>query len=104
MLHELAAGRYHSCARRADGTLLCWGHNNKGQVGDGSTDMQTTPVEVPAVTDAVHVRAGFLHTCAIRAAGPVVCWGDDLGGQLGDDRVTGDPTPEPVEVQGLPLP
>jgi alpha-tubulin suppressor-like RCC1 family protein len=41
---ELAkGGRFHTCARRADRTLMCWGYNGSGQLGDGSTSNRLAP-------------------------------------------------------------
>jgi hypothetical protein len=43
---EVAAGSEHTCARKQDGTLWCWGRNNEGQLGDGTTVGKPSPVEV----------------------------------------------------------
>jgi alpha-tubulin suppressor-like RCC1 family protein len=96
---EVAAGRTHTCARRASGQVLCWGENGWGLLGDGTTRARTRPVAVAGVTDAVEVAAGERHTCARRAAGPVLCWGDNRFGALGGDPTA--PSFTPVVVQGL---
>jgi alpha-tubulin suppressor-like RCC1 family protein len=44
---ELTAGAAHTCARRAAGTIVCWGSNRYGQMGDGTTDTWLVPAEVP---------------------------------------------------------
>lgn len=44
---DLRAGRRHTCAVTADGSAYCWGGNTGGQLGDGGTDDQHTPIEVP---------------------------------------------------------
>jgi alpha-tubulin suppressor-like RCC1 family protein len=41
-----ARGNGHTCARRTDGTLHCWGFNGSGQLGDGTTDDRTAPTPV----------------------------------------------------------
>ena len=99
---HLAAGRYHTCARKGDGTVACWGEDGKGELGDGSTINQAAPVGVTGVKDTQLVTAGAWHSCAAIADGRIMCWGDDLGAQLGDDRVSRDPTPNAVAVKGLP--
>ncbi len=41
---ELAeGGRYHTCARRADGIISCWGYGGNGQLGDGTSNSRTAP-------------------------------------------------------------
>ena len=57
------------------GRVSCWGSNDNGQLGDGTTVDHFTPQLVPGVMDAVEVAAGELHACARRATGGVVCWG-----------------------------
>jgi alpha-tubulin suppressor-like RCC1 family protein len=36
----------HSCALMTDGTVVCWGQNNYGQLGDGTTTMSVSPIGV----------------------------------------------------------
>jgi alpha-tubulin suppressor-like RCC1 family protein len=43
---EIAAGARISCARRAGGTIACWGINAFGQIGDGTTSNRSIPVMV----------------------------------------------------------
>jgi alpha-tubulin suppressor-like RCC1 family protein len=40
---SLTAGGYHSCALRRDGSVVCWGQNNYGQLGDGTTTNRPAP-------------------------------------------------------------
>ena len=72
---RVAAGGFHTCAVAASGGVLCWGNNDQGQLGDGTTDPRPAPVEVADLIDAGEVTAGETHTCAIRASGLAVCWG-----------------------------
>ena len=80
----IAAGRAHTCALRADGTVGCWGDNIEGQLGDGTTTNRSTPVTVSGLANVVAVAAGNHHTCALRADGTVRCWGSNSAGELGD--------------------
>jgi alpha-tubulin suppressor-like RCC1 family protein len=39
-------GNGHTCARRTDGTLVCWGLNATSQLGDGTMTNRTAPTPV----------------------------------------------------------
>ena len=89
------AGTYHTCIVQT-GKVKCWGYNNKGQLGDGTTTDRSTPAEVSGITSATSIVLGSDHSCAVLTDGTVKCWGDNSAGELGDgteiDRVT------PVDV------
>jgi alpha-tubulin suppressor-like RCC1 family protein len=96
----VSAGSRHTCALQASGTVLCWGYNSDGELGNGTIGGGVTAtVLVTGLTDAVALSAGGLHTCAIKAGGSVVCWGNGGTGQLGDGRGVNSTTP--VTVSGL---
>ena len=89
---EITAGERHSCAVTTSGQALCWGSNQFGQLGDGTTTGHPTPqVVIPSGT--AKISAGFSHTCALSDTGAVTCWGDNQSDQLGigrrDTRVPG---------------
>ncbi|HEY6478279.1 MAG TPA: RCC1 repeat-containing protein, partial [Polyangia bacterium] len=77
----VSAGGAHSCAELTNGSVWCWGANDSGQLGDGTTVDRPMPARVAGAAGAV--SAGALHTCA-SAAGHTRCWGSDTSGQLGD--------------------
>jgi alpha-tubulin suppressor-like RCC1 family protein len=77
----VSAGGAHSCADLADGSVWCWGANDSGQLGDGTTIDRPTPARVAGAAGTV--SAGALHTCA-SVSGRATCWGADTSGQLGD--------------------
>jgi alpha-tubulin suppressor-like RCC1 family protein len=96
---EVATGSLHSCARRSNGTVRCWGFDGNGQLGNGMpfTD-SSTAVPVSVVTTAVEITAGELHTCARLAAGTVSCWG---GNEDGEASPTPGDQPTPVTFPGV---
>jgi alpha-tubulin suppressor-like RCC1 family protein len=90
----LAAGRAHTCALAGDGTVLCWGANAFGELGDGTTTDRSTPAPVVGLDGVEQLAAGDAHTCARRTDGTTWCWGADGSGQLGDDAVLTHNTPQ----------
>ncbi len=95
----LAAGRRHACTLTVVGDVLCWGANDSGQLGDGTTTLRAKPVAVIGVGGALAIGAGDTHTCALVKGGAVWCWGDGGIGQLGDGKTNF--STKPVQAQGL---
>lgn len=89
--------RYANGRRAAitkDGILYCWGRNDQGQLGDGTTTDQETPVEI--MHEVKTVSLGELHSAAITQDGSLYCWGNNAYGQLGDG--TTDSKSMPVKI------
>jgi alpha-tubulin suppressor-like RCC1 family protein len=77
-------GGTHTCAARDSGSLVCWGHDDFGQLGNGSP---AEPQLVPAPSSAesvVEIAAGHDHTCVRIVSGTIQCSGRNSEGQLGD--------------------
>jgi Alpha-tubulin suppressor and related RCC1 domain-containing proteins len=62
-------GMGHTIALRADGTVLAWGSNYYGQLGDGTTTNRLTPVVVSELEDIVAIAAGEKHNLALKYDG-----------------------------------
>ena len=61
---QLTAGWEHTCARRAAGTVTCWGGGTQGQLGDGTTADRASSAPVPSLSDVVEIDARSMSTCA----------------------------------------
>jgi alpha-tubulin suppressor-like RCC1 family protein len=95
---SVAAGVDFACAALKDGTASCWGNNQSGDLGNGTTTISPSPVPVSGLTGVTAIAAGYYAACAV-ASGAVYCWGDNSEGLLGSDTLMGSTTP--VEVPGL---
>jgi hypothetical protein len=82
---KVVVGVHASCAVMSDHTLRCWGANDKGQLGDGTTSDHPTPV-TPNIVGVQDVVLGAAHACALLDDGSVTCWGD-IGFGKGDHQL-----------------
>lgn len=86
-LSSIDAGLLHACGFRQGSTALyCWGYNQNGALGDGTTTSRRSATLVSgAITwDTTSLAVGGNHTCALNSAGAAFCWGSNAYGQLGD--------------------
>ncbi|MFT3874848.1 MAG: S-layer homology domain-containing protein [Propioniciclava sp.] len=96
----LASGTDHTCAITSTGTVMCWGYNGYGQLGEGSTTYRMVPVQMTVMDAPVStIVGGHAYTCVLTTAGAVKCWGTNAHGQLGEPSATYRRTP--VQVSGL---
>jgi alpha-tubulin suppressor-like RCC1 family protein len=81
----LTAGGQHTCGVASAGAPYCWGNNDNGEIGDGtSLTNRLTPVAVQGGLAFTALSAGFQHTCGVTSAGAAYCWGLNINGQLGN--------------------
>jgi len=97
-LTSLVAGANSTCGLTAGGAAYCWGRNDEGQIGDGSTTNRSLPVPVGGGLTFASLTMNYLHTCGLTSAGAAYCWGWNVYGQLGDGSSTNRTTP--VAVSG----
>ena len=80
----------HTCAVLDNGSALCWGKNNVGQLGNGIPGSDSPiPVAVNGLGPVKSISAGSSHTCALLDNGSAMCWGDNSYGQLGNNNIGG---------------
>lgn len=96
---HVEAGMTGGCGLLFNGTVYCWGNNERGEVGDGTNIMRDHPVMVKNLTDVTSITMGDQIYCAIRSDATAWCWGRNHEGQLGDGTTTNRNTP--VQVLGL---
>jgi alpha-tubulin suppressor-like RCC1 family protein len=97
---SLVLGRTFVCGLDASGNASCWGANDAGQIGDGSTAPERlTPTRVSGTARFASLSAGDAHACGLTTDGTAWCWGSDATGRLGDGTAGGTKS-APVAVTG----
>lgn len=99
--YDQSAGYAHACAALSDGTVKCWGYNNKGQLGDTTTNNSATPVVASGISNAIDVKVSGGHSCALLNDGTAKCWGYNHTGQVGNGTTSVPGVSTPTLVSGL---
>jgi hypothetical protein len=94
-MRTITGGVMFGCGLADAGTAYCWGRNEHGYVGDGTTTVRLAPTPVAGGHTFSTITSGNAHSCGVTAAGTAYCWGWNSTGSLGDgtriDRLV--PTP-----------
>ena len=103
-IRQISAGVTHTCALRSDHVVLCWGHNQFGQIGNGSTGtVQAVPDVVLGGITFARIAAGEAHTCGIAVTGLAYCWGLGADGRLGNGTVQSRAAPTSLVGRAQPF-
>ncbi|QRN97743.1 sialidase [Archangium violaceum] len=96
----IAAGANHALVLLSDQSMVAWGQNTNGQLGNGTTaTAQSTPVVVGLTGAVTAIATGSNFSLAIDSTGAAWGWGQNTNGQLGDGTTV--QRTSPVRVQGL---
>ena len=90
---SLVNGVQSACGLTSSGDIYCWGLNDFGQLGNGSTTASTSPVQVVSSQTFTSIIGGDYHYCATGSDGGAYCWGYGGLGQLGDGTLNNRSTP-----------
>ena len=105
----IAGGSNHYLALCSDGTLVAWGGNNQGQLGNNSTTSSNQPVLVTRLGTPLEgktitaIAAGGLFSAALCSDGTLATWGSNSSGQLGNNSTALSLIPTAVVTSGTPL-
>ncbi|KAL0245292.1 hypothetical protein GEMRC1_009371 [Eukaryota sp. GEM-RC1] len=79
----IAGGSRHVLFLKTDGTVWSMGHNEMGQLGDGTNQNRLEPIQVPFLDNIVHLSASANHSFAVTSGGFIWSWGENVEGTLG---------------------
>lgn len=102
----ISATYNHTLALLEDGTVMAFGSNSSGQLGDSTREPRAEPVKVQGVANAVAVSAGSGISVALLADGSVRTWGSNTNGLAGDPgdtdyKLTPGPVPGIANVKAI---
>lgn len=86
---QVTVGEGMVCGVSVDDEAFCWGANNVGQLGDGTSLARTQPSLVSGDRRWKRLAAGSNHVCGVTLQGEAYCWGSRFRGKLGDGQLSG---------------
>jgi len=98
---SVSAGAFFTCGLTTGDLAYCWGYNNSGVLGDGTTIQRVRPVAVAGGRKFRQISAGSDHACALNFYDRLFCWGNNGSGALGDGTTTNRLTPTRVRPTSL---
>lgn len=98
----IAGGKNHSLAVKSDGTVVAWGGNSEGQLGDATNTGSSLPVAVGSLSGVVSIAAGDFFSLAAKTDGTVSAWGSGAWGQLGLNGQS-NPVLDPAAASNAPV-
>jgi alpha-tubulin suppressor-like RCC1 family protein len=97
---SVSTGGAFSCGITTGGRAYCWGNQEGGRLGDGTSapsgQFVTAPVPVAGDRTYIDIAAGGDHACAIATGGAAYCWGHNERGQLGTGNAANSAVPMAV--------
>ena len=99
---SISAGYSHALVLKADGSVLAWGENNKGQLGNNTLVNSLFPAQVVGIggvgnlSEVTQISAGNSHSLALKTDGGMLAWGENGSGQLGNNSIIDSKTPVQV--------
>ena len=106
-IKSVSLGRYHSSSITSEGRIFTWGFNMKGQLGDGTTENSSTPIDITSQFDLgvgetiISINLGEMHSSVITSEGRIFTWGQNDSGQLGNGTYSSgvyDSNSSPIEI------
>lgn len=98
---SISSGLLHYLALKDDGTVWAWGSNDLGQLGNGTINNASTPIQVIGLDSVVSITGSYYNSMALREDGTVWIWGDGIRGVLGYNAPIDYKQLTPIQIKGL---
>jgi alpha-tubulin suppressor-like RCC1 family protein len=95
-LDSISSGAAFGLALRSDGSVMSWGANGQGQLGDGTTSDRSSPEPIAGLPPIRSIKAGGYHSLGLTQDGVIWAWGENYYGQLGNGPGPSNPMPQPI--------
>ena len=101
-VQAISTGSYHTCVLLVNSSVKCWGGNEMGRLGDGTSINKNIPTQVTNLTSSViAIATGNYHSCALMDEGGVQCWGYNISTGSGSPKEGTSVNHIPTYVSGL---